>query len=299
MQARIAPSLGALEGTHQEVWGTTEYKNDTDPTVFFGVYGLPDFYSLWKHKGPKYILWAGSDILQFRRGYWLEDGGKISLPWLGDAKKPHGIAAWINKYCENYVETEAEAWQLKDCGVEVKGIIPSFMGNVKNYPVTFKPGNKVYMSANKGREAEYGWGIVASIACQLPELEFHMYGGEWNYQPQDNIIAHGRVSKEQMNKEIQGMQCGLRLNKHDGFSEVTAKSVLWGQYPITYLYVPHIDQYTKDDCGQPFCVTSSLNLIKLLREIPKKKKPNSKARNYYLKTLNTYPWNKYAYNTAA
>jgi hypothetical protein len=38
-----------------------------------------------------------------------------------------------------------------------------------------------------------------------------------------------------------GYQCGLRLNKFDGFSEVTAKSVLMGQYPITTIKYPHID----------------------------------------------------------
>ena len=93
-----------------------------------------------------------------------------------------------------------------------------------------------------------------------------------------------------MNAKIKKMQCGLRLNKHDGFSEITAKSVLWGQYPITYLYHPKIDQYPADDCGQPDCVQGLNNLIALLKKIPRKKKANLKARNFYLKTINQFPW---------
>lgn len=293
MQVRVAPSLGALEGTPQEVWGATEYINKDEPVCFFGLYGLPDFYELWRHRGKKYILWAGSDVLQFRKGYWLEEGGEINLGFQGGRKnKPWALAQWLNKYCENWVETEAEAWMLKDCGIKNIHIGQSFMGNVKDYAVMFKPGNKVYLSANEGRQEEYGWGIVAGIACALPEIEFHVYGAKWLWQPLKNVIVHGRVPKEKMNKEIQNMQCGLRLNKHDGFSEVTAKSVLWGQYPITYLHLPKITQYTSDDCGQPFCLQGLNSLVKELKKIPKKTKPNLEVREYYLKNLNQYPWNE-------
>lgn len=293
-QCRIAPSLGdGFAGTPNEVWGTVDYKNDTDPTVFFGLYGLPDFYALWRHKGMKAILWAGSDILHFRKGYWLEDSDDdIKFPFQGDKKEdPDVLAQWINKHCENYVENEAEAWQLKDCGIRVDGVVPSFLGDVKDYPIRFKPGNKVYASCSSKNYQIYSWDIIGQIACSLPNIEFHLYGADWPYQPKDNIICHGRVSQAEMNKQIKDMQCGLRLLKHDGFSEITAKSILWGQYPITYLYFPEVAQYTADDCGTPDCLEGLNNLVKLLREIPKKKKPNIKARAYYLRNLNKYPWN--------
>ena len=70
-KCRYAPSLGALERTHQEVWGTEEYipeKHLYDPVVFFGLYGLPDWYLLWRHKGKKAVLWAGSDVKHFLNG---------------------------------------------------------------------------------------------------------------------------------------------------------------------------------------------------------------------------------------
>lgn len=295
-QCRIAPSLGGgFDGTPNETWGTKDYENQDDPTVFFGLYGLPDFYTLWRHGGEKHILWAGSDILHFRKGYWLDGKGDIAFPFQGNNEKtPDFLAKWINANCTNWVENEAEAWQLKDCGIEVDHIQPSFLGNIKNYKVEFIPGNKVYVSANEGGQMEYGWSIVQAIACELPQIEFHLYGATWQQQPLENVIVHGRVSKREMNEEIKKMQCGLRLNKHDGFSEITAKSVLWGQYPITYLYHPKIDQYVKDSCGQPYCMRGMNRLIKLLKKLPKRKKPNLEARDYYMKHINQYPWNRYA-----
>ena len=74
-QCKWSPTLGELEATHQEVWGTSDYVSDETPTVFFGLYGLPDFYALWRHKGRKCILWTGSDIRHFRDGYWLDEKG--------------------------------------------------------------------------------------------------------------------------------------------------------------------------------------------------------------------------------
>jgi len=61
---RWSPTLGALEDTPENIWGTEEYNPETDselPTVFCGLYGLPDFYALWRHKGKKWVWWsAGS-----------------------------------------------------------------------------------------------------------------------------------------------------------------------------------------------------------------------------------------------
>ena len=296
-RCRWAPSLGELAGTAKEAWGTLAYdpaKDQGRPLVAFGLYGLPDFYALWRHQGRKAIFWAGSDIRHLRSGYWLDEEGEIKMNEY--EQRDRGIAEWINEHCENWVENEGEAWQLKDCGIEVTGIVPSFLGDVRKYPISFKRGNRVYLSSNEGSQREYGWGIVTQIADSLPQIEFHLYGAEFEHQPLQNVIVHGRVPQETMDRETRRMQCGLRLNKHDGFSEITAKSILWGQYPITYLYFPMVDQYTADQCGQSFCLKSVSRLVKMLRRIPKLRQPNLKARAYYLLRVNQFPWNVYAKN---
>lgn len=275
-KCRYAPSLGALERTHQEVWGTEEYVPEKDlyePVVFFGLYGLPDWYLLWRHKGKKAVLWAGSDIKHFLNGYWLDGEGNIKID-------PKGLAVWLNWHCDNYVENEVEQEALRTIGID-STIIPSYLGNIKEHPISFSPNirPKVYVSSGINREIEYGFQIIEEIADKC-DVDFYLYGGEWQSQHK-NVIVRGRIPKDEMNEEIRCMQSGLRLNEFDGFSEILAKSILWGQYPISRIPYPFIDSYRNND-----------ELIKMLNELKLHVKPNVIAREYYQKNLNNYPWNE-------
>jgi hypothetical protein len=275
---RYAPSLGELEGDPQDVWGTErsvkyELVDTETPTVFFGLYGLNDFHTLWRHEGPKAILWAGSDIRHFANGYWLDDKGDIRVdPW--------PLADWISKNCESYVENGTEAEQLRLFGIESK-IVPSFMGNVKDYEVTYTHNERpqVYASVSGNDFKLYGWDTIEVIADKC-HVDFHLYGNSVPWESKHhNVFVHGRVPKEQMNEEVKHMQCGLRVLEFDGFSEILAKSVLWGQHPISFIGYPYIESYRTID-----------ELIKKLNELKDKTEPNLKAREYYLKELNNYPW---------
>lgn len=267
-QARIAPSLGdGFAGTPNKVWGTKKYKNDTDSTVFFGLYGLPDFYALWRHKGPKYILWAGSDITHFKHGYWLDTEGKVRLD-------PKPLALWISENCESYVENEVEYLELLKFGIK-STVVPSFLGNVKDYPLLFKPTKKtrLYTSVSGNDFELYGWDKIEDLSDDYPHVEFHLYGNTepW-YTDKPNIFVHGRVSQEEMNREIKEMTGALRLTEFDGASEILIKSVLWGQWPVSpFIPYPHISTEIKDVIG--------------------KDEPNVEGRNHYLRVLNAYPWN--------
>ena len=285
-----APSLGELEGDPEQVWGTREYEPldgfSTDleePTVFFGLYGLPDFFKLWRHKGRRCILWAGSDITNFKNGYWLEDGGGIKL-------SPRPLATWINKYCESYIENEVEQVALKEMGIESK-VVPSFLGNVEDFPLSYKPTEKIrlYTSVSGDNFKLYGWDLIPKLAEENPEIEFHLYGNTvWPFKTlptenpfseqgiyKGNIIIHGRVSKEQMNKEIKEMTGALRLTEFDGMSEIVVKSLLWGQWPVSIIEYPH--------------TLKPENIDLLLATKPKE--PNIKGREWLLSVVNKYPWN--------
>src|SRR3990167_7755462 len=202
-QCKWAVSLGELEGTHQKAWGTTEYKSRSEPTVFFGLYDLMDYIALWRHQGKAWVLWAGSDIRNLRSNFIFNNG---KLLWLSEIFSRLGfdfevflIKHVLNK-AEHWCENEAEAWQLKDIGLKVSGICPSFMGKIKDYKVAFRPGNNVYLSANPGREEEYGWGLIEMIACALPQIEFHLIGSEWTQYRQDlkNVNVYKRMPQEVM-----------------------------------------------------------------------------------------------------
>lgn len=266
-QCRVAPSLGALEGTHQEAWGTKEYTDPTKPCVFFGLYGFNDFFTLWRHPGRKAVLWAGTDITHFRNGYWLDQGGSIRLDY-------KSLAQWLNT-CENYVENVVEYQTLKDLGIEAT-IVPSFMGNIGDYEISYTHAQvpKLYASVSGDNFDLYKWNEVEELASQNPDIEFHLYGNNtpW-YSMNDNVVVHGRVSKEKMNQEIKTMQGGIRLLEHDGFSEILAKSILWGQYPVSVIPYPHMLKPEE------------------IATIKDKIEPNREGRDHFIKTLNKYPWN--------
>lgn len=278
---RIAPSLGdGFSGTPYEAWGlehqgycgdTMEYRwHREEPTVFMGLYGFPDFYELWRHKGRKCIFWCGSDILNFIKGYWLEDAGLSKMC-------PKGMANWINKHCESYVENEIEYLALKFHGIESK-IVPSFLGNVDDYKISYqwseKP--KVYTSVSGDDFKLYGWDKLPELAKKNPYIEIHCYGNTKPFEGvyPSNLIFHGRVSHETMNEEIKNMQGCLRLTEFDGFSELVAKALLWGQYPISIINYPH---------------TFRPENMEILHTLTK---PNIEGREWLLKVVNKYPWVK-------
>ncbi len=276
-KCRTAPSLGGgFDGTPESAWGTPVYDPVIDQessVVFFGLYGLPDFFALWRHKGPKAILWAGSDIIHFTNGYWLDLEGSIRL-----SRKP--LATWITANCKSFVENVAEYCMLKDVGIDAE-IVPSFLGNIEKYDLSYRPATrpKVYISSGKDRQKEYGFDIIEEIADKC-NVDFYLYGADWETK-HENVIVRGRVPIEEMNAEIKEMQCGLRLNIMDGFSEILAKSILWGQYPISAIAYPFIDTFFSKE-----------GLITLLNGLYLKTEPNTVARDKYRENINKYPWNQ-------
>jgi len=277
---RWAPSLGRLEESSDMVWGTKPYNPDTDimdPTVFFGLYGLPDFYALWRHKGPKFVFWAGTDIVHFQNGYWLDAVGEVKM-------EPQPLAEWIAQYCMSYCENEVQARALQEMGILAK-VQQSFLGHVGHYEVSYKQAERpsVYSSVSGNNFNMYGWNIIEQIADKC-DVDFHLYGNtkEW-VSKHSNVFVHGWVPKEQMNDEVKHMQGALRLCMPDGFSEILAKSVLWAQWPITWESFGY-----KDILG----ANGQQELIRLLNSLKFKSLPNFEGRDYYRKTLNNFPWNE-------
>lgn len=278
---RFAPSLGALEGTPELAWGTKPYRyieHYDKPTVFFGLYDLRDYVALIRHRGKRWILWAGSDILNLKNNF-LFNNGKLRLISKLFRGFPRFLDKWLSKNAEHWVENENEREILQSIGIEAN-VCPSFMGQKNFYPTSYewKEQPDVYLSAHPGRQKEYGWDTIERIANETPFITFHLYGAPW-ITNKKNVVVHGRVKKEIMNKEIRYMQCGLRLNKNDGFSEITAKSILWAQHPIARMSYKYI-KYFYDD----------ISLIKELKSLQNEREPNIAGKKYYLDLLNNYPW---------
>lgn len=251
---------------HDYIWALGE--SLFDPTAFIGLYHEGDWLRFLMHRGSRLAFWCGGDILRLQqKPFWQ---------WLIRQVKADHV-------CENEVEQEA----LRKMGIEARIHPILFFDDYEKYPLSFKPSKKphVWLTCHPGREREYGVELVEEIAHLIPEATFHIFGiseditSDKPVNLNRNIIYHGQVPSEEMDKMIQGYHAGLRTNDFDGCPHVVTKGALLGQYPISRIPYPHIDSYqTKEE------------LIKLLKNLKNKKKPNFAGRKHWLKTVSEFPW---------
>ena len=229
------------------------------PTTFFGLYRPKDFLLFLLHRGQRSCHWQGSDILQTGWHYrWLQ---KI---------KAHHI-------CETEVEQGVLRLMLQQ-EVEIR---PTFLSNPHEFRTSFKQSRspEVFIHVNKNAELESGYFVLERIAPRVPEVTFHIFGRVDSRECPSNIKFHGFVGEAEFNKRIQGYSAGLDLHVFSGFSEIISKSILLGQYPISYVRYPFVDTFNTEE-----------ELIKLLKNLKNKTKPNHRARDYYMKKFNAvYP----------
>lgn len=257
----VSSSIAPFREKAEKTWDIDKYVWPRDifkPAVFFGMYHIGDYWHYVRHLGPKSILWAGSDITNLINN---------KLPWY-----------WLFRKADNYCENGIEKKELDMYGIRAK-IVPSFLEDIPEvsfYPADFA---HVYLSLRPNRENEYGLKLIERIYSKTPKVIYDIYGVKglsW-----DNVIFHGSVPNKQFNEEIKNYHCGLRPNEHDGFSEITAKSILMGQYPITRIKYVGIPSYETEE-----------DLIKLLNALSDMKGPNSEGREFYINAINKYPWCK-------
>jgi hypothetical protein len=262
-----SPSVINFKEKLESVWKLQEWQGVVDEpnqdVVFFGLYIKPDYDAYWVHTGKKYVFWCGSDITNLLNEWEFQRRVRL----FPDAEH----------YCENEVEQK----ELASVGIKAK-IVQSFLDDIKKFPVSFKPSENphVFMSGHPNREDEYGFGLAVKLAEKLPEFTFHLYGAGQRGRL-NNIIFHGKVPEKDFNEEIKNYQIALRSNLHDGFSEILAKGILLGQVCVSRIKYPHILNYSNEE-----------ELIKILKEARFVKKPNIVGRNYYIKTLNNFPFLK-------
>lgn len=288
MRFRCSSAVEAFGKMIKKSWGIDEWRgvdDETEEVLFFGLYNDEDYdaYRIWQ--GKRSVFWCGSDITRL-----LNSWNYQRIVRLFSAKH----------YCENEVEQK----ELKSVGIDSE-IIPSFLDDIHDYSCNYRWSAKphVFICGHNDREDEYGLDTVRRIADRVDAI-FHIYGishdstyfdifaatknsGVPNVKIDSdfpNIWYHGKVPREQFNKEIKKYQCGLRTNEHDGNSEVTMKCILNGGYPITRIKYPDIWNYTDDD-----------ELVELINKLKEMKEPNLEARSSWIKRLNQFPWCKREY----
>lgn len=269
MKIKVSSSVKQFETKATIAWGLKLWKGIDDSEqdlLFFGLFHDRDFEVFHNFKGKKSVFWCGGDILRLVEDYERRRVLKL------------------DRNVKHYCETEEQGDKLREMGFNPT-VIPSFLGNINNYSISFKKTDKwkIWICGHPKREIEYGFDTVIELAKVFPDIEFHLYGvdedkSEISYEAK-NIISHGLVSEEELDEDIKDYHCGLRTNRTDGVSEVIIKSILLGQYPISFLPYEGVWQYKEFG-----------DLIMLIEKLKRQVEPNYETRSIWIKQLNQYPW---------
>jgi bifunctional DNA-binding transcriptional regulator/antitoxin component of YhaV-PrlF toxin-antitoxin module len=233
-------------------YGLKPYTAVEDKVVLFmGLYFEQDYEVFRKHTGRKYVYWNGSDVSRL-----------LSKEQWQEALKEHPA--------KHICHTEELQKELESVGVEAL-VRPLFFADVNDYKVSFKPKDtlEVYVNCNKGREDEYGVPIVYQASKRLPEVKFFVYGTEGT--DTENLQYIERLPEKEADERMKNHHVFLRLNHHDGLSQMVIKAGLWGQYVVSR-------QGTKGTI--PF--EDMLDLVEKTRTLQGVAEPQKELREYLL-----------------
>ncbi|HCC67905.1 TPA: hypothetical protein DEP90_01665 [Patescibacteria group bacterium] len=233
--------------------GYKQYNSQTDlnKKVFFqGLYFNEDYEVLKRHRGEKIIYFNGSDAKRLL----------MSLSWMKTL-----LSTKATFLCQS-------TWNLpllRAIGIKVKHY-PIFFGNLKKLKVSYKQSDKphMFMTSHTGRDKEYGIDKVLRVAPQVPDITFHIFGSEG--ENLDNVIYHGWIEEKEMDKQIRTFQGAIKGGSN-GVSETLAKSIMMGQYPISYKKIDGVWYAPTDE-----------EFMKFLNKVKKMKEPNLVLRDKYL-----------------
>lgn len=271
MKLRVSSSVIGFKERAEKTWGLKEWEGIDDPDkecVFFGLYHERDFAVFEGDFTRRIVFWCGSDITRVISDY--------------ERRRILRNYPETEHYCENEIEWK----ELHDVGIE-STIVPSFLDDFNKFPVSFTPPTdrkwKIWLCAHPNREDEYGLALAKRWAEKDSELEFHVYGISKGERDGDlpNVIFHGKVPEDQFNEEIKQYHAGFRPNFHDGMSEIPIKSILLGQTAITRIKYPYMLNYETES-----------QLRECWDKVKEQKEPNLESREYWINTLNKFPWCK-------
>ncbi len=121
MKIKTSLSLKTFKERANSTFGLQDWKGVEDPDkdlLFFGLYNDRDWNLFDNFNGNRFVLWGGADILQTLSDY--------------ERKRILRNHPETKHYCEN----EVEAQELRSIGLNPE-VIPSFLDNVNNYPISY------------------------------------------------------------------------------------------------------------------------------------------------------------------
>lgn len=197
----------------KRTWKLGDYTSKDEPTLFLGMYFKEDVVRLKDHVGPKFLFWNGSDVSRTL----------ASPAWHEPILRSGAVHA-----CHN----QALADELATIGIKAE-VSPTLFDHPEAYEKRWTPCThpRVYMTVHPGREEEYGLSMAADI-MRYADADLYVYGNAGGRARIGNIHLRGVVTEDQWKEETKWMQGALRLNKHDGTSQIVIKAILRGHYAI-------------------------------------------------------------------
>jgi hypothetical protein len=204
--------MSFYQGAAMKAWDLIDYRDPAAPTLFLGMYFKEDVLRLKEHKGPKYLFWNGSDVSR-----------TLASPEWHEPIKASGA--------EHACHNKQLADELKTIGIDAE-ISPTLFAKPYRYELSYEHSSKprVFMTAHPGRENEYGLYNAVELFRHLPG-DLYVYGLK-GVGRAGNVHFRGWLPEEQWAQETSTMQGALRLNVHDGTSQIVIKAILRGQYAI-------------------------------------------------------------------
>jgi hypothetical protein len=196
----------------QRTFRLDDYSPDK-PTLFLGVYFREDLSVLMTHKSRAYVFWNGSDVSRTLQ----------HLEWHEPLRKVRA---------EHATHNAALAKELLSIGITAE-ISPILFHPRELYRASYYPSHrpKVYMTIHPGREEEYGLSMAVDIFRYL-DADLYVYGNAGGSYRMGNVHFRGWVDEWVWSEETSHMHGALRLNKHDGTSQIVLKAELRGHYTI-------------------------------------------------------------------
>ena len=188
-QCYVSSGLQRFQDRFMNHFHLTNYENEDQPCIFFGIYTDHDLDVINNHKHLKYIIWGGEDA---NPNY---NHCKFTLD---EIKKVSNVIHIAISKC---IYNRLKLFQLDSIFVDF-----SLVNKELFYPISkHEQGNKIliFNGQKPGREHIYGKSIYEQIMKKLPQYEFI-------------LSNHLNVPYEEMPKIYKQCFIMLRLTKYDG-----------------------------------------------------------------------------------
>lgn len=198
---------------------------DIEKPAMFWLYFQEDYEYFSEHRGKNFVFWHNTDVIRLTRYNEFQK-------YLPALRNPGVIHA-----CHNSLLRD----ELSEVGIHAL-IRPVFWNDLNKYKHSKNLTKDCYITSHVMREQEYGEWLMWALARdeELKDWRFHIFGTQNNDPKPKNLIYHGQVPENEMDKTTKNFRLCLRMNVHDGFSQTAMKALLRGHRLITFIDYPKI-----------------------------------------------------------